>query len=232
VPSGTAFKIVPTAQPTSPWQVCTVAAGASGTVTNAAVSNVDVRCVTSTFSIIANVTGLAGGRMQLHDGVDSITTPVAGKNVFPTKIASGGSYAVTIAPQPVGPWQTCTVTSGNASGSVAGADVVVNVACTTNAYSVSVAITSSAPVCAQGTISDGTHSMLVQPPAFNATQTFTLPTLPSGTAYTASFTFAATDSLCVCSYGGPSTANAGNIGSGTIGGGDVSYSITCGDLIP
>jgi hypothetical protein len=96
---------------------------------------------------------------------------------------------------------------------------------------VSIAITSDTSVCGAGSLSDGTHTIAAQPPAASQTQTFTLPALPSGANYTASWNFAS-DSLCVCSYNGGTSSNAGTIASGTIGGVGVSYTITCSELIP
>lgn len=52
-----------------------------------------------------------------------------GPFTFASKAAAGSSYAVTVAAQPVSPWQTCTVTGG--SGTVAGDVTGVAVTCTT-----------------------------------------------------------------------------------------------------
>ena len=65
-------------------------------------------------------------------------SPGAPTFTFPTALADGAHYAVTIKTQPTSPWQTCTVTGG--SGTVAGANVTVSLACTTNTYAISASV--------------------------------------------------------------------------------------------
>jgi hypothetical protein len=78
---------------------------------------------------------LASGQSVVlqNNGGDDETVSANGKFTFDTKVASGGSYAVTILTQPTG--QTCTLS--NASGSNVMADVdTVAVSCATNTYSI------------------------------------------------------------------------------------------------
>jgi len=58
--SGSSFLVTVLSEPTSPWQTCAVT-GASGTVTTAAVTTVDVVCTTSTFTVGGMLTGLTSG---------------------------------------------------------------------------------------------------------------------------------------------------------------------------
>ena len=90
----------------------------------------------ATYTIGGNVTGLQGGGLMLQlNGAESLQVGASGSFVFTGKVATGGSYAVSVKTQPSTPPQTCTVTSG--SGTVASANVTnVAVACSTNAYKV------------------------------------------------------------------------------------------------
>lgn len=81
--------------------------------------------VDSMFSIGGSVTGFAGRDLVLvleHAG-GSEPLPVAadGSFTFPTELADGASYTVTIQSQPVCPTRRCSL--ANAAGVVAGADV-------------------------------------------------------------------------------------------------------------
>jgi hypothetical protein len=140
VASGNAYAVTVFTQPTGPTQVCTVTNG-SGTVTAANVTNVQIVCVTQRFTIGGTVTGLAGTGLVLRDnGGDDLPISSDGTFTFSTSIDSGSAYAVTVASQPTNLSQTCTVT--NASGIVGGANVTnVQVACTTNTYSIGGTVT-------------------------------------------------------------------------------------------
>ena len=87
---------------------------------------------TPPFTIGGTVSGLTG-TVVLHDnGGDNLSVGANGTFTFATKVVSGGAYAVTVAPQPVG--QTCVVTAG--SGTATANVTTVMVACTNNPYSI------------------------------------------------------------------------------------------------
>ena len=121
--SGVTYNIGIGHQPSSPSQTCTVTNG-SGTIT---VSNatVAVNCVTNTYSISVNVSGLNAGATSLallDNGGDSLGITGNATFTFATKVASGAAYAVTVGVQPtVTPAQYCIVQNG--SGTVAAANV-------------------------------------------------------------------------------------------------------------
>lgn len=119
-------------------QTCTIASGA-GTIAGANVSNVTVTCVTNTppppaatYTLGGTVSGLSG-TVVLSTGAQSLSISANGTYTFPTPLASGASYAVTVTTKPVG--QTCSVTNG--TGMIGNANVAnVAVTCATNTYSI------------------------------------------------------------------------------------------------
>ncbi len=135
IASGTAYSVVVQTQPSTPSQTCTVSNG-SGTVGNAGVDNVTVACTVNTYSVGGTVSGLLGTGLVLGvNGASGLAVSAAGGFTFPTALASGGAYAVTVLAQPTSPSQTCVVGSG--AGTVGGAPIGnVAVSCTTNTYTV------------------------------------------------------------------------------------------------
>ena len=129
--NGAAYAVTVGTQPAG--QTCSVASG-SGTIAGANVTNVAVTCAAApTFTIGGNVSGLAGTGLVMSLNAGAQTLPVAanGTFTFPTGLANGAAYAVTVGTQPSTPAQTCTVANG--SGTVSGANVTnVAVTCTTN----------------------------------------------------------------------------------------------------
>lgn len=132
---GSAYLVTVLAQPTSPVQTCTVTNG-SGTAT-ASVGNIQVTCSTGTLSIGGTVTGLdpAGSGLVLQDnGGDDLAVKANGNFTFPTLLASGSTYTVTILTQPTGPGQACTVTNG--TGTVTANVTNVQVICPAVFYTI------------------------------------------------------------------------------------------------
>ena len=128
IPSGTAYAVTVVTAPSTPAQTCSISSG-TGTVGAANVSNVQVSCITGTFTIGGTLSGLAmGDAVVLQDNAgDNLPLTANGAFQFPTQVASGQTYAVTVLTQPSTPPQTCSVSA--ASGAVNGApvaNVVVN----------------------------------------------------------------------------------------------------------
>lgn len=140
--SGSAYAITVQSHPTGPNQTCTVANG-SGTIGSAAVSNVAITCSTTTHTLGGTVSGLAGTGLVLRDTSGQTVNVTGTGNVsftFPTALASGATYGVTVQTQPASPAQTCIVTNG--SGTIGAANVSnVAVACSTNAYTLGGTVT-------------------------------------------------------------------------------------------
>jgi hypothetical protein len=135
IASGAAYAATVFADPTSPWQTCTVANG-SGNVANAAVTNIAVTCTTNTYTIGGTVAGLSGTGLVLQNNNGDDLNVSGSTFTFATPVASGTSFTVTVKDQPTGPTQTCTVAGG--TGTVGGGNVTsVMINCTTNSYAIS-----------------------------------------------------------------------------------------------
>jgi len=76
------------------------------------------------------VSGLTGSGLVLQDnGGNNLALSANGPFTFPTALASGAAYNVTVFAQPTNPSETCTVTSG--SGTIGSSNVTnVSVVCT------------------------------------------------------------------------------------------------------
>jgi hypothetical protein len=126
--SGSAYAVTVQTQPSAPAQTCTVASG-TGTIGSANVTDVAVTCTGGSVSGLVG-TGLV---LSLNSGAQTLNILADGSFTFPTAIASGTPYAVSIQTQPNAPAQNCSVS--NVSGTIGGANVTnVAVNCTVNAY--------------------------------------------------------------------------------------------------
>jgi len=128
VTAGGAYAVTVLTQP--PGQTCTVTNGAGTASAN--VTNITVTCaaaVAMTFTVGGSVTGLASGTVVLqNNGTDNLGVSATGTFTFPTHVASGAAYLVTVLTQPAG--QTCTVTNGAGTANVNVTNVTV--ACAAN----------------------------------------------------------------------------------------------------
>ena len=163
-----------------------------------------VSCTTNSYAIGGTVSGLAGMGLTLqNEGGDDLTVMADGTFVFPTSVLSGQAYDVTIAAQPVDPWQTCTVAAG--SGGVAGADITnVAITCTTNAYPVGGNVSGLA---SSVTLHNGADTVVV-----SSNGAFVFPTaVQSGGAYAVSVTAQPNNptQTCTVSSGSGNVAGAG-----------------------
>lgn len=100
-------------------QTCIITNG-SGSMPSANVTDISINCTTNTFSVGGNIIGLAGTMMLQNNGGDTLTINTTGNFTFPTRISSGGTYAVSLVSAPAG--QTCAI-SGSPAGVVANANI-------------------------------------------------------------------------------------------------------------
>ena len=129
--NGAAYAISVLTQPVSPAQTCFVTNG-SGNVAGADARSATVTCTTNTYYIDVQITNLVGSGLVLqNNGGDN--APVFGSgsgNIsFPTQVASGSPYLVTVLTQPTN--QTCVVSGGSG---IVGASTVTSITltCATN----------------------------------------------------------------------------------------------------
>ena len=116
-------------QPSDPNQTCSVTNG-SGTIAGADVTNVEVDCVTNTYTVGGTLSGLlpsSSVTLQNNSG-DDLVLSANGSFTFATALDDTDSYVVSVLTQPTMPEQVCELT--NETGSVSGADVTdVMVSC-------------------------------------------------------------------------------------------------------
>ena len=115
IASGGSYQVTISSNPTG--QTCSLAAfTGSGSGVNANVSNISVVCSANAFKISGTITGLdAEAQLTLlNNGADSLKLSSNGSFVFPTPIAQGGSYQITINSNPTA--QTCSISNQTGSG--------------------------------------------------------------------------------------------------------------------
>ena len=188
---GEAFAITVTAQPTELSQTCSVSNG-TGTVAGMDVTDVQIECVTDTFTISGSVVGVSGSGLVLqNNGGDDLPITADGMFTFATALDDGSAYAVTVAVQPTGPDQLCTV---NGAGIVSGADVTnIQVTCV-NSFTVggTVAGLSGSGLILQNNAGDDL------PIAKDGSFTFAI-SIGDGTAFAVTITVQPTDLNQTCS---------------------------------
>jgi hypothetical protein len=128
VNSGGSYAVSVLTQPSG--QSCT-ASNDSGTAT-ANVSNVMITCVDvvppATYTIGGTVVGLTSSVVLQNNAADSLTLTTNGAFTFATSVASGSTYAVTVATQPA--LRNCVVS--NAGGTATANVTNVNVVCSSS----------------------------------------------------------------------------------------------------
>ncbi len=139
IASGRPYNVTVAAQPTSPTQQCDVQ-NPSGTVTTANVTNVQITCVTTEFTIGGTVSGLRGSGLVLQNNSgDSLAVAADGTFTFATSAPTGSAYNVTVATNPSSPTQVCTVSNG--SGTISAGNVTsVTVNCETSSFNVNAVV--------------------------------------------------------------------------------------------
>jgi hypothetical protein len=126
---GTGYSVQVSTQPSNPSQTCTITGG-SGTIMSADVNSVQVSCSTASFNVGGQVSGLLSGStvvLQNNGGDDVMVNGNIGF-IFPTPLASGAAFNVTVGTQPSsgstdggGVQQQCDVMGG--TGVIGMADV-------------------------------------------------------------------------------------------------------------
>jgi hypothetical protein len=176
LPTGTTFAVRVATQPAN--ATCSVAGG-SGTIASGNVTNVQVTCTTTTFTVGGSIAGLTSAGLTLANGSDSVS-PAAGASIFAfaAPVASGATYAVTVSAQPAG--ATCSV--ANANGTVGSAPVTsIAVTCAPTAFPIGGAV--SGVTSAGLVLANGSDALTVP----SGAQTFAFPTsVATGGSYAVS----------------------------------------------
>ena len=98
VASGSSYSVSVQSQPVG--LTCTVSRG-TGTVAAGAVTNVDVTCASSSFTLGGSISGLTTSGLVLTDGTDDLSVSAnAARFSMPNAFADGSDYAVTVKAQP------------------------------------------------------------------------------------------------------------------------------------
>ena len=113
-------------------QTCTTVNG-NNVIANANVTNINISCVTNSYTIRGTVTGLvANANATLVNGGDTLSV-ANGNYTLPTQVQFQGSYSISVT-APSG--QNCNVIAGQAlSGIMSVGDINVAIACQPNTYS-------------------------------------------------------------------------------------------------
>jgi hypothetical protein len=128
-PQGASYSVAIQSQPTG--LTCSLSNNA-GVFATSAVTNVAVTCNAITSSLGGSVSGLVATGLVLSSGGQALpVSPGQSTFTFPTEIASGTAYNVTVQSQPVG--STCTL--ANNVGVIANSAVSsVSISCAVNNY--------------------------------------------------------------------------------------------------
>jgi 6-phosphogluconolactonase (cycloisomerase 2 family) len=174
-----------------------------------------------TYAIGGSVSGLSGSGLVLQDNAgDNLSIAASATSFsFPTKIATGDAYAVTVLTSPSNPAQACTVTNG--SGQVNAADVTnVAIKCVTNAYTIGGNVTGLA---GNGLILQDNHGdnlTIAPPPTAGAAVGFVFATpLNTGATYAVTVLASPANPAQACTV----TSGTGPVGSANI----TNVAITC-----
>jgi predicted RNA-binding protein with TRAM domain len=140
VAQGSTYAVTVQTQPAT--QTCTVSSG-TGTLGAANVSSAAVTCATNAYTVGGTVSGLSGAVTLLDNGGNILPLSTDGSFTFPSPVAEGSTYNVTVQTQPA--VQICTVTNG--AGTMGNSDTTnVTVTCTTNNTTLTVSATAIIPV--------------------------------------------------------------------------------------
>ena len=134
IATGSSYAVTVQTQPAG--ETCTVSNG-SGTAVSTNVTNVALTCIAKTQTVDGTVSGLLGSLVLRFNGANPLTITADGAFAFPTPVAEGSTYAVTVHAQPAN--QTCTLAHG--SGIVGTASVTnITLTCITDAFTTGGAI--------------------------------------------------------------------------------------------
>jgi Regulator of chromosome condensation (RCC1) repeat len=218
---GSTYSVTVLTQPSAPAQTCGVT-NSYGTVTIANIIGIQVNCfpTTVTDTIGVTVTGLTVTAMNpvvLQDnGGDNLSVTANGSFNFPTAIANGSTYSVTVLTQPSSPAQTCSVTvgSGTAIKNVSG----IPVNCIDNDFNIGVTV-SGLPAGTSVVLQDNGGDNLTV--SANSTLTNFATPIARGATYAVTVLTQPTGATC----------SVGTNATGTVTNANINVAITCNTIL-
>lgn len=162
IAAGSSYKVVASAQPVG--LTCTVSNGVVSKV-SANVDSIRVTCSPNTVTLDGTITGLNASGLVLQDnGADDLTIPANATTFrFPTPIAFGSGYSVTMSAQPAG--EMCSVADGSSTATTDVTDIVVSCA-TIPTFTVTATSGTNGSIAPTGSIkvnSGGSQSFVATP---------------------------------------------------------------------
>jgi len=113
-------------------QICTASSN-NGIISDANITSVVVTCSTDSYTVSGILSGVTGTLIIQNNGVDNLSLTTNSNFIFPSRVAHGSPYSITVFSQSVG--QTCNIS--NPSGMIAAADVTnVSITCINSGYSI------------------------------------------------------------------------------------------------
>ena len=112
LPDGTSYAVSIVSQPSQPAQTCGVNA-ASGVVDGSDIDDIQVICITNSYTVGGSVSGLLGqGLVLQNNGTDDLVITDDGPFTFASSLPDGSLFAVSVLTQPDEPEQHCSVSLG------------------------------------------------------------------------------------------------------------------------
>ncbi len=218
VASGGAYAVTVLTQPSNPTQSCLVS-NASGTVTSGNVTNVNITCTTTSFTVGGAISGLLGGGLVLQNNLGADLPLAAGAGTYSFTVPSATGYSVTVKTQPTTPTQVCTV--ANHTGSVSNVNVTnATISCVSSPFTIGGPITG---MVGTGLVLQNNGANDVTPAASATSYSFSA---VSGTPYAVTVKTQPTNPTQVCTVAMP---------TGTVPNGDVTnlaVNCTCSPYCP
>jgi N-acetylneuraminic acid mutarotase len=222
ISQGADYEVTVLSNPQSASQTCTITNGLGMNVM-AHVNTIAVNCVTNSFNVGVTVTGLAAGNSVklLNIGGDLLEVNTNNiLNSFSMQVESGQPYLISFDTQPTSPSQTCSIVTGEETGTINATDVNVAVICVTNKYNIGVEVSG---LETDNFIVLTTNSQSL--PIVENTSVIFPSAIDDGTSYEVLLTSQPTTPNQVCTITGGNSGS--DNGSGLLSGEDVDLAVDC-----
>ena len=216
VASGSPYAVSVLTNPSNPTQSCIVS-NASGTVTTANVTNVNINCTTTSFTAGGAITGLAGSGLVLQNNLGADQPITAGTTSYSFSVPSSTGYSISVKTQPNTPTQVCTVS--NPSGTVTNVNVTnATINCVSTPFNIGGTVTN---LVGSGLVLQ--NNLAGDLPVSGGSYAFSA---PSGSSYAVSVKTQPTNPTQVCTVANPT----GTVPNGPVT--NLAVSCTCSPYCP